>query len=68
MNREQLRSVTFRKASGSGDVGCVEVGIASSVVGVRDSKACGREPVLAFTPREWRGFLRNVRDGKFDLS
>lgn len=52
MNREQLRSVTFRKASGSGDVGCVEVGIASSVVGVRDSKACGREPVLAFTPRE----------------
>ncbi len=67
MNREPLESATFRKATGSGDVGCVEVALAEDVIGVRDSKDHGFGPVLAFTEHEWECFIQGAKNGEFDL-
>ena len=67
MNTSGFESATFRKAGDSGDVGCVEVAFISDAVGVRDSKAHGEGPVLAFTPHEWRVFVGAVKRGEFDL-
>ncbi|MFG3053378.1 DUF397 domain-containing protein [Kitasatospora sp. NPDC048239] len=33
-------------------------------MGVRDSKAGGRGPVLAFTPDEWQAFVGSVAVGE----
>jgi hypothetical protein len=68
VNTSGFESATFRKAGDSGDVGCVEVAFTSDAVGVRDSKAHGSGPVLAFTPHEWRFFVGAVKCGEFDLS
>lgn len=55
----------WRKASFSGNNGCVEVADTSDHVWVRDTK--DREgPVLAFTRSEWTAFLAGVRAGEFD--
>ncbi len=60
----------WRKASysGSNGGGCVEVarGRPAAVV-VRDSKD-PHGPKLAFTPREWQAFTRQVKAGDFDLA
>lgn len=66
MNIRDLAEAEFRKATGSGDVGCVEVALTGNAVGVRDSKAQGRGPVLGFTPHEWRIFVQGIKDGEFD--
>jgi len=61
MNAELLKNAKFRKADGSGDVGCVEVAFAEDTAGVRDSKHVETSPVLAFSANEWRGFIRRVK-------
>jgi len=52
------QQVTWRKSSYSGPEGsdCVEVAVAPSVVGVRDSKAVSAGE-LAFSSSAWRTFL-----------
>jgi predicted secreted Zn-dependent protease len=58
----------WRKPATSGDGGCVEVAYADGWVGVRDTKATGSGPVLAYTEREWTAFLAGVRSGEFDVA
>lgn len=65
MNDDRLNGARFFKASGSGDIGCVEVAFAGPVIGVRDSKARDGA-VLVFTPDEWDVFVRGVKHGEFD--
>lgn len=67
MNREALEGATFRKANDCADKSCVEVALATGVIGVRDSKDRGAGPVLAFTEDEWRSFLAGAKRGEFDL-
>jgi Domain of unknown function (DUF397) len=55
------------KASGSNDVGCVEVAFYDGKIGVRDTKNRGSGPVLAFTPHEWECFISGAKKGEFDL-
>ena len=44
------------------DGSCVEVAVGGDgTVGVRDSKAHGRGPVLRFTRAEWTAFVASVR-------
>lgn len=57
----------FRKASGSGDTGCVEVAMRDGHVGVRDSKDKGG-PVLLFDDREWGAFVAGVKGDEFNIS
>jgi len=58
----------WRKSSHSGDGNsCVELAVSrpaartGSVVGVRDTKANGRGPVLEFSANAWREFLTRIR-------
>ncbi len=60
----------WRKSSYSGDGNsCVELAVtqpsardgAGPVVGVRDTKANGRGPILEFSPRAWREFVRRIK-------
>ena len=56
----------WRKSSYSGDGNsCVELASARDgagpVVGVRDTKANGRGPVLQFSASAWREFLSRIR-------
>jgi Domain of unknown function (DUF397) len=56
----------WRKSSYSGDGNsCVELAAARDgagpVVGVRDTKANGRGPVLEFTATAWQEFLSRIR-------
>ena len=60
----------WRKSSYSGDGNsCVELAVIKPearhglgpMVGVRDTKANGRGPVLEFSPRAWREFLSRIR-------
>ncbi|MGW1680424.1 DUF397 domain-containing protein [Saccharopolyspora sp. NPDC002376] len=58
--------MTWRKSSYSGpDTNCVEVGLSSDEVGVRDTKDCDGG-LLAVEQRQWRAFLAAVRSGRFD--
>lgn len=66
MTKPQIDPQLFRKASNSGNLGCVEVARAGEVIGVRDSKD-QTGPVLAFTPHEWRTFVGAVKEGEFDI-
>ena len=58
----------FRKSSFSGasNANCVEVGLVTSEVHLRDSKD-PNGPVLRFTPDEWAAFIAGVKDGQFEL-
>jgi hypothetical protein len=67
MDVELLRSGPFRKASGSGDVGCVEVTFRPDLAAVRDSKDPDASPVLVFNTSEWTGFISRLKTGTYDL-
>lgn len=58
--------VLWHKSIHSDTGACVEVAYSCGVVGVRDTKADGGGPILEFTQREWRAFVRGVADGEFD--
>jgi Domain of unknown function (DUF397) len=67
---DQLEGAQWRKSSYSGGNGgnCVEVaGNLPGIVAVRDSKDRGG-PRLAVTDRTWTVFVREVRQGDFDLA
>jgi hypothetical protein len=66
-NAEHIAAATFRKASGSGDTGCVEVAVEIAAVGIRDSKPRNGE-VLRFGACEWDFFLSGVRNSELDQS
>jgi hypothetical protein len=59
-------SASWRKSVFSDTGACVEVAHSKGWVGVRDTKARGAGPVLAFTEREWRAFVRGASEGEFD--
>lgn len=62
-----LGGAQWHKSTHSGNGGnCVEVAVATGVIGVRDSKNPAGA-VLRFTPAEWSAFVHGVRDGEFDL-
>jgi hypothetical protein len=59
--QEALATVIWRKASYSqGQNGCVEVGSAPDVIGVRDSKLGPASPILAFGRTSWAAFTARV--------
>ena len=55
----------WRKSTRSANSSCVEVALASDIVGVRDSKDPAG-PVLSLTADVWRSFVNDVKDGQFD--
>lgn len=57
----------WRKSNFSSGGSCVEVAKLGDVVGVRDTKAQGRGPVLEFNRSEWAAFLAGVADGQFEF-
>ena len=61
---------SWRKSTKSGYNGsCLEVAdLRHDLVGVRDTKAMGRGPILAFTHAEWNLFLSRVKRGDLDYS
>jgi hypothetical protein len=64
-----LSNALWKKSTRStnGGSSCVEVAMTPEVVGVRDTKAHGRGPILTFSPAEWAAFTAGVKDGEFDL-
>ncbi|HYT09831.1 MAG TPA: DUF397 domain-containing protein [Mycobacteriales bacterium] len=67
MENSGIADAPFRKSSFSApDAGCVEVGVSSGRILVRDTKDRGGA-VLAFTEYEWNAFVRGVQAGEFDL-
>lgn len=58
----------WRKSTTSDSGGCVEVAYVSGTVGVRDTKANGRGPVLEFNEREWSAFLEGMSRGEFTFA
>lgn len=62
---DKWMNAKWRKSTGSDSGGCVEVAMAGEVIGVRDTKAAGRGPVLEFTRKEWAAFLDGADRGEF---
>jgi hypothetical protein len=68
MSEKKILDQTFRKASFSGDAGCVEVALNSDQeILVRDSKNPSGG-VLRFNAEEWKAFVRGVKVEEFELS
>jgi hypothetical protein len=61
---ERVDSATWRKSSYSGSNGgnCIEVGMTTDTVLVRDTKDSGAGPVLSFGPAAWVAFTANVKN------
>jgi len=55
--------IEFRKSSFSGAECCVEVGITTTAVHVRDTKDRSR-PALAFSAAEWAAFVAGMQAGE----
>ncbi|NHD16295.1 MULTISPECIES: DUF397 domain-containing protein [unclassified Actinopolyspora] len=68
MSAPDLTEARWRKSSRSSGNGgaCVEVGIAPSAAGVRDTKLGDNSPTLAFTRSQWNTFLDTLREGSLD--
>jgi len=60
-------TAAWRKSSTSDSGGCVEIAYVGGIVGVRDTKAAGAGPILAFAEHEWSAFLGGVARGEFSL-
>lgn len=60
------RTSNWRKSTRSRENGCIEVGSAPGVAGVRDSKLGSAGPVLAFGGGEFGDFITAVKQGRFD--
>lgn len=53
------------RSNGNGGANCVEVAVAGTSIGVRDSKnAAG--PILQFTHNDWTSFVDGTKHGRFD--
>ncbi|MEU7916748.1 DUF397 domain-containing protein [Microbispora bryophytorum] len=65
-DRPTFRGTVWRRACTGGE--CVEVAYEDGWVGVRDGKQGNDGPVLVFTAEEWRGFVEDVKGGRFDLT
>ncbi|MGI5451371.1 DUF397 domain-containing protein [Streptomyces sp. CA-243310] len=53
----------YKSSHSSGDSGqCLEVAPTPGALYVRDSKACGRGPVLRFPVTAWTSFITDVRN------
>ncbi|MDR7303206.1 DUF397 domain-containing protein [Haloactinomyces albus] len=62
-----LTGARWRKSTRSNGTGaCIEVGIAPSATGVRDTKLGEASPTLAFTRSQWNSFRTIVQHGRFD--
>lgn len=59
-------AASWRKSVWSDSGSCVEVAHSAGRIGVRDTKARGKGPILEFTEPEWRAFVAGVADGEFD--
>ena len=68
MKLPDFTTARWRKPSGSGDTGCVEIAYADGWIGVRDTKDAAAGPVLAFTEHEWQAFLAGVGAGEFGIN
>lgn len=65
--KPDLSQATWRKSTRSGNNGgaCVEVAIAPTAVGLRDSKD-QTGPILAVTCTTWTTFVAGLKDSQFD--
>ncbi|WP_213452931.1 DUF397 domain-containing protein [Rhizomonospora bruguierae] len=54
------------KSSSSGDGGCVEVAMAPTAVGIRDSKTAN-SPVLVVSRESWVRFVAGVKADEFGV-
>jgi hypothetical protein len=68
MTTPDFTNAAWRKSSRSGDNGgqCVEVAFLDDAVGLRDSKATGNGPILAFTNDEWDAFIGSAVHSNFN--
>lgn len=55
----------FKKSSFCILGGCMEVAIKTKGVSIR--KSTNRKKVLHFSKKEWKDFLKGVKNGEFDL-
>lgn len=64
-----MNNVDWFKSSYSGGNGgsCVEVRRIDGVIQMRDTKADGKGPNLAFTQAEFAAFVNGAKAGEFDL-
>jgi hypothetical protein len=61
----RLADATWRKSTRSdGGQNCVEVAVATGLVGVRDTKD-RNGPTLAFGPGAWQTFLQGLGQARF---
>lgn len=51
------RKATYSAANGN----CIEVADSEDAVGIRDTKQCGRGPVLEFSTGAWHGFITGIK-------
>jgi hypothetical protein len=58
MNETRWRKSTYSSSNGGN---CVEVGQATRIIAVQDTKQHGRGPVLRFAPGAWRRFVDQVK-------
>ncbi len=65
MTDANFLGATWFKASGSGEGGCVEVAVTTSLIGVRDTKDKGTGPILSFDPSAWTSFVEGLHHGEF---